>query len=166
MAMMKFEKALDGSWVRRAERALAQARGQRQAHPIVEEKAEIREMEGGVDSQRGFQQKEPKLYIHPLKLEGVKFEASFSESTYITGPSSQPSFIEPPHPKIPPHQAPHAPNHVPWMDLFAHISSLGTRMEELAVVSDTRFYFMEDRMDQYQIGFISRFESLEDRMDQ
>ena len=49
MAMMKFEKAPYGSWVKRAEWALAQARGQGQAHPRVEEEAEIREIEGGVD---------------------------------------------------------------------------------------------------------------------
>ena len=49
MAMMKFEKTPYGSWVKRAERALAQARGQGQAHPRVEEEAEIREIEGGVD---------------------------------------------------------------------------------------------------------------------
>ena len=59
------------------------------------------------------------------------------------------------------------------MDLFAQISYLGTRMEEFVVVSDTRFYSMEDRMDQYQVGFTSQFEYLqqifkhiEDRMDQ
>ena len=44
------------------------------------------------------------------------------------------------------------------MDLSAQISSLGTRMEELTVVSDTQFYSMEDRIDQYQTGFISQFE--------
>ncbi|KAL6327911.1 hypothetical protein AAG906_027321 [Vitis piasezkii] len=73
-----------------------------------------------------------------------------SEPTYTMGPSSQPSFTEPPHTEIPPHQAPHAPNHAPWMDLFAHISSLDTCMEELVVVSDTRFYSMKDRMDQIE----------------
>ena len=59
------------------------------------------------------------------------------------------------------------------MDLSAQISSLATRMEELAVVSDTRFHSMEDHMDQYQTGFTSqfeyvqqRFECMEDRMDQ
>ena len=59
------------------------------------------------------------------------------------------------------------------MDLSAQISSLGTHIEEFVVVSDTRFYFMEDRMDQSQVGFISqfeylqqRFEHIEDRMDQ
>ena len=96
-----------------------------------------------------------------------------SKLTYTTGPSSQPSFTESPHIEIPPHQAPHAPNHAPWMDLFAHISSLDTCMEELAVFSDTRFYSMEDRMDRYQTGFTSqfkylqqRFERMEDCMDQ
>ena len=59
-----------------------------------------------------------------------------SELTYTVGPSSQPSFIEPPPTEIP-SQAPHAPDHVPWMDLSTQISSLGTCMEELAVVSDT-----------------------------
>ena len=83
------------------------------------------------------------------------------EPTYTTGPYSPPSFTEPPHIEIPPHQAPHAPDHSPWMDLSAQISSLGTRREELAVVSDTRFYSMENRMDQYQIGFTSQFEYLQ-----
>ncbi|RVW20638.1 hypothetical protein CK203_109086 [Vitis vinifera] len=59
------------------------------------------------------------------------------------------------------------------MDLFAQISSLGTSIEKLAVVSDTQFYSMEDHMDQYHTGFTSQFEYLqqrfkhiEDRMDQ
>ena len=46
-------------------------------------------------------------------------------------------------------------------------------MEELALVHDTRFYSMEERIDQYQIGFTSRFEHfqqrferIEERMDQ
>ena len=47
LGWMKFEKAPDGSWIRRAERPLAQTRGQGQVHPGVEEKAEIREMEVG-----------------------------------------------------------------------------------------------------------------------
>ena len=47
------------------------------------------------------------------------------------------------------------------MDLSAQISSLETRMEELAVVNDTRFYSMEDRIDQYQAGFTTHFEHLE-----
>ena len=83
-----------------------------------------------------------------------------SEPTYIAGPSSQPSFIEPPHVEIPPHQVPHAPDHVLWMDLSPQISSRDTRMEELIVVSDTRFYSMEDRMDQYHTDFTSQFEYL------
>ena len=70
-----------------------------------------------------------------------------SEPTYTVEPYSQPSFNEPPHIEIPPHQEPHTPNRAPWMDLSAQISSLGIRMEELAVVNDTRFYSMEDHMD-------------------
>ncbi|RVW25329.1 hypothetical protein CK203_116042 [Vitis vinifera] len=69
-----------------------------------------------------------------------------SEPTYIVGPSSQPSFTELPHTEIP-SQATHVTDHAPWMDLSAQISSLDTRIEELAVVSDTRFYSMEDHMD-------------------
>ena len=95
-----------------------------------------------------------------------------STLTYTTGTSSQSSFTKLPHTEIP-SQAPHTPDHAPWMDLSTPISSLGTRMEELAVVDDTRFYSMEDLMDSYQTGFTSQFEhlqqrfkSIEERMDQ
>ena len=70
-----------------------------------------------------------------------------SEPAYTVRPSSQPSFTEFPYTETSPHQAPHALDHAPWMNLFAQISSLGTRMEELAVISDTRFYSMDDCMD-------------------
>ena len=135
-------------------------------------------MEGGLDPQKGFKQREPELEIPPLQSEGVQFEATFSkpmvfELTYTVGPSSQPSFTKPPHIKTSPHQAPHAPDHAPWMDLSTQISSLGTRIEGLVIVSDTRFYSIEDRMDEYQTSFTSQFEYLqqifermEDRMDQ
>ena len=129
-------------------------------------------MEGGVDPQSGYQQRKPELNIPSLQSKGVHFEATFSEpimfeSTYIVGPSTQPSFTEPsfepiftesPHIEIPPHQAPFASDHALRMDLSTQISSLGTHMEELTIVSDTRFYSMEDRIDQYQAGFISQFE--------
>ncbi|RVX02621.1 hypothetical protein CK203_016559 [Vitis vinifera] len=95
-----------------------------------------------------------------------------TELSYTAGPSSQPSFTEFPHTKLP-SQAPHAPNHTTWMDVSAQISSLGTRMEELALVHDTRFYSMEEHMDQYQTRvtsqfdhFQQRFERIEERMDQ
>ncbi|RVX02233.1 hypothetical protein CK203_028291 [Vitis vinifera] len=42
-----------------------------------------------------------------------------TESSFRTGPSSQPSFTELPS------QAPHVPDHAPWMDLSAQISFLG-----------------------------------------
>ena len=96
-----------------------------------------------------------------------------SEPTCTIEPSSQPSFTKSPHLETSPHQAPHVPDHAPWMNLSAQISSLGTRIEELAVFSDTRFYSMEDHMDRYQTGFTSqfkylqqRFERMEDCMDQ
>ena len=187
MKMMKFEKAPNGSCVMRVKRAPAQARGQGQAHLGVEEEVEIREIEDEVDLQSDYQQRELELNIPSLQSEGIQFEATFSEPimsepTYTAGPSTQSSFIEsssgpvftePPHTEIPPHRAPLTPNHAPLMDLFGQISSLGTHIEKFAIVSDTRFYFMEDRMDQYQVGFTSqfeylqqRFEHIEDRMDQ
>ena len=57
--MMKFEKALDGSWVRKAKRTLTQAQGQGQgqAHPGVEKETKIREMEDGVDLQSGYKKR-------------------------------------------------------------------------------------------------------------
>ena len=38
---MKFDKAPDGSWIGRVERPPAQAKGQGQVHPGVEDEAEI-----------------------------------------------------------------------------------------------------------------------------
>ena len=175
MGMMKFQKAPNGSQVRKTERGLAQARGQGQTHSRVEEETEIREMEGRVDPQSGYQQRKPELDILPLQIESVQFEATFSEpmlseSTFIEVSSTQPSYIEPffgpaftkpTHIDIPPPHAPLAPDHALWMNLSTQISSLGTRMEELVMVNDTRFYSMEDLMDQYQAGFTSQFEYLQ-----
>ncbi|RVW95696.1 hypothetical protein CK203_031585 [Vitis vinifera] len=102
-------------------------------HPGAEEEAEIREMEDGLDPQRDFEQRGPEVDIPPPhQSEGIHVEATFSEPmmtepSFTAGPSSQPSFTELPS------QAPHVPDHVPWMDLSAQISSLGTRMEELAL---------------------------------
>ena len=116
-------------------------------HPGVEEEAEIRDMEDGLDPQRDFEQRGPKLDIPPPpQSEGIHVEATFSEPmitepSYTVGPSSQPSFTKLPHTKIP-SQAPHPPDHAPWMDVSPQISSLGTRMEELALVHDTCFYSM------------------------
>ena len=132
-------------------------------HPEAEEEAEIREMEDGLDPQRDFEQRGPELDIPPSpQSEGIHVEATFSkpmmtEPSYTAGPSSQPSFTEFPHTKLP-SQAPHALNHTPWMDVSAQINSLGTRMEELALVHDTRFYSIEEHMDQYQTGVTSRFD--------
>ena len=190
MGRMTFEKAPDGSWIRKAERT--QPRGQGQTHFGVEEETEIRQMEGGVnpqggiDLQSGHQQKGPELDIPPLQteilsqIEGFQFESTFFEPimtqhTFIEGPSTQSSyiepslfglvFIEPTYIEILPPQTPPAPDHVPQIDLSAQINSLSTRMEELVVVNDTQFYFMEDIMDQYQIGFTTQFEYLQQRID-
>ena len=110
--------------------------------------------------------------LHLSHVEATFSEPMMTESSYTTGPSSQPSFTELLHTEIP-SQAPHALNHTPWMDVSAQINSLGTRMEELALVHDTRFYNMEKHIDQYQTDFTSRFEHfqqrferIEERMDQ
>ncbi|KAL6315987.1 hypothetical protein AAG906_014912 [Vitis piasezkii] len=71
----------------------------------------------------------------------------------------------PPQSEELPSQAPHAPDHAPWMDVSAQISSLGTRIEELALVHDTHFYFMEECINQYQTGFTSRFEHFQQRFE-
>ena len=62
LGRMKFEKAPNGSWIRRSEQ---QAKDQGQMHPRAEEKAEIREMEDGLDPQRDFEQRGPDLDIPP-----------------------------------------------------------------------------------------------------
>ena len=116
-------------------------------HPGAEKKAEIREMEDELDPQRDFEQRGPELDIPPSpQSEGIHVEATFSkpmmtEPSYTAGPSSQPSFTELPS------QAPHAVDHVHWMDVSAQISFLGTRIEELALVHDSNFYSMEEHMD-------------------
>ncbi|RVW51339.1 hypothetical protein CK203_075500 [Vitis vinifera] len=108
LGRMKFEKAPDGPWIRRAERSPAQARGQGQ----------------------------PELDIPPFQSKGVQFEATFSEpmiseSTYTVGSSSHPSFTKPSHTETSLHQAPHAPDHAPWMDLSTQISSLALAWRSL-----------------------------------
>ncbi|KAL6314472.1 hypothetical protein AAG906_025957 [Vitis piasezkii] len=150
LGRMKFEKAPDGSWIRRAERLPAQAHGQGHMHHVDEEEAQIREMEGGLDPQRDFVQSMPECDIPPP-------EPMISEPAYTAGPSE-------PYDADIPFQPPHTPDHAPWMDLSAQIISLGTRMEELAVVNDTRFHSMEDRIDEYQTDFTSQFEHLDQRL--
>lgn len=48
--MMKFEKAPNGFWIKKAKRGQPQGH----VHPGVEEETEIREMKGGVDPQGGI----------------------------------------------------------------------------------------------------------------
>ena len=113
-----------------------------------------------MDPQRDLEQSGPELDIPaPHQSGGIHVEATFSEPMMTEPSFTEPSFTEPPS------QAPHAPEHPPWMDLSAQISSLGTRMEELAVVHDTHFYSVEDRIDQYQAGFTSQFEQLAQRIE-
>ncbi|RVW49492.1 hypothetical protein CK203_092795 [Vitis vinifera] len=67
-------------------------------------------------SWRDLEQRGPELDIPaPHQSGGIHVEATFSEPMM-----TEPSFTEPPS------QAPHAPEHPPWMDLSAQISSLGT----------------------------------------
>ena len=166
MGIMKFEKALNGFWVRKAQRTPTQARGQGQSHPGVEEEVEIREMKDEVDPQSGHQQRGPELDIPllqtetPSQIECVQFETTLFEPSYTESSFSGPIFTKPTHTEIPPPQASFVLGHASRMDLFTQISFLGTHMEELAVVNDTRFYSMEDHMDQYQAGFTSQFQDL------
>ena len=51
------------------------------------------------------------------------------------------------------------------MDVSTQISSFGTRIEELALVHDTRFYSMEECIYQYQTGFTCRFEHIQQRFE-
>ena len=142
-------------------------------HPGAEEEVEIREMEDGLNPQRDFDQRGLELDIPPPpQSEGIHVEVTFSkpmmtEPSFTVDPSSQPSFIELPS------QAPHVLDHAPWMDVSAQISFLGTRMEELTLVHDSRFYSMEEHLDQYQTRvtsrfdhFQQRFECIEERIDQ
>ena len=137
-------------------------------------------MESGVEPQSGYQQKGRELNIPPLHTKGVLFQTTFSQpmmikATFTEGPSTHPSYTKPScseptftehtHTEIPLPQESLPPNHAPWMDLSTQISSLRTRMKEFAMVSDTRFYSMEDRMDQYQVGFTSQFEYLQHRIE-
>ena len=86
MGMMEFQKASDGSYIRKVDKAPSQAQtqtqaqaqapvepqGQGQGHLGVKDKVEIQQMEGGVNPQGGLdpqsdQQSEPKFNIHPLQ---------------------------------------------------------------------------------------------------
>ena len=133
-------------------------------------------MEGGVAPQRDYEHTQTEFDIQAKLSEGCQLGLTVSggmtfDAMHTTGTSSQPLFTDPPHAHTSPHQAPYGPSQA-WMDLGAQISSLGTRMEELAVVNDMQFYSMEDRMDHYQTGFTEqfqcmqqRFQSIEDCMD-
>ena len=128
-------------------------------------------MEGEVNPQSGHQQRELELDIPllqketHLQTEDVQFETTFSELSYTEPSFSRHAFTDPTHIEIPHPQASPAPGHAPWMDLSTQINSFGTFMEELAMVSDTRFYSMEDCMDQYQASFTSQFEYLQQMID-
>ena len=65
MGRMKFEKAPDGSQVRRAQRPPPQPRGQGKTHPRVEEEAEIREMRVVQTLIEAFSRENPSLtFLH------------------------------------------------------------------------------------------------------
>ena len=123
-------------------------------------------MEGGVNPQSGHQQRGPELDIIPLQIEtfsqidGVQFETTFFELSFTEPFFSKLEFIEPTHIEIPPPQASPALDHASWRNLSTYSSSLGSRMKELDMVSDTHFYFMEDHINQYQANFTSQFEYL------
>ena len=69
LGRMKFEKAPNGSWVRKAKR---QDQGQGQMHPKVEEETEIRDMKDELDPHRVFEKRGPKLDIpSPPQSKGI-----------------------------------------------------------------------------------------------
>ncbi|RVX07097.1 hypothetical protein CK203_030470 [Vitis vinifera] len=75
-----------------------------------------------------------------------------TESSFTTGPSSQPSFTELPS------QAPHVPDHA-TLDGSLRADQLSwDSYGELALVPDSGFYSMKEHLDQYQIGVTSRFD--------
>ncbi|KAL6325068.1 hypothetical protein AAG906_022276 [Vitis piasezkii] len=161
LGRMKLEKAPDGSWVRKAER---QARGHDQIHPGVEEEDEIREMEDGLDPQRDLEQRGPELDIPPPhQLEGIHVEATFSEPMM-----TEPSFTRALH------LAHRSPSyllgllmlpiiHLGWT--CRQISSLGTRMEELAWFMILAFIPWRIASIKMSVGFTSRFEHLVRRIE-
>ena len=135
MARMKLEKAPDGSWIRRADRPVPQPQAEGDVHPAGDEEEEIGEMEGGVHPQTDFDHREPEFDIPPCQSEGGHIDPTISdammtETGYTAAPSGQPSFTKPHYTHTSPGQAPDAPEHAPWMELSAQISSLGTRIEE------------------------------------
>ncbi|RVW28606.1 Retrovirus-related Pol polyprotein from transposon RE1 [Vitis vinifera] len=86
LGRMKFEKAPDGSWIRRAERQ----RGPKLEIP-------------------------PPPQSEGIHVEATFSKPMMTEPSYTARPSFQPSFTELPHTEIP-FQAPHATDHAPWMD--------------------------------------------------
>ncbi|RVW37818.1 hypothetical protein CK203_087867 [Vitis vinifera] len=89
------------------------------------------------------------------RSERWRMEPMMTESSFTAGPSSQPSFTELPS------QAPHAPDHAPWMDVSAQIDQLPWDSYGGACL---RFERIEERMDQQQATFehlksIDRIES-------
>ncbi|RVW38981.1 hypothetical protein CK203_100079 [Vitis vinifera] len=102
---------------------------------VGDEEEEIGDMEGGVHPETNFDHREPEFDIPPRQSEGGHIDPTISdammtETGYTAGPSGQPSFTEPHHTHTSPGQAPDAPEHAPWMELSAQITSLGTRIEE------------------------------------
>ncbi|RVX14653.1 hypothetical protein CK203_012102 [Vitis vinifera] len=98
----------------------AQGMGKPLAHSLIVSNQVLHHMINSILLPRGR---------HRDESEGIHVEATFSEpmmteSYYTAGPSSQPSFTELLHIEIL-SQAPHAPDHAPWMDVSAQINSLG-----------------------------------------
>ena len=149
-------------------------------------------MEGGVDPQVGLkpqsgQQSELELNIPPFQTEilsqteTVQFKSTFSnlmmtKPAYTKGPStdhapytepdfSRLAYTKPTSTEIPQPQAPSISDYAPWMDLLVKSTPLVLIWRSLQW-SVTRFYSMEDKMDQYQSGFTSQFDYLQQRMDQ
>ena len=124
-------------------------------HPVGDEEEEIGEMEGGVHPQTDFDHREPEFDIPPRQSEGGHIDPTISDAMmtktgYTAGPSGQPSFTEPHYTHTSPGQAPHAPEHAPWMELSAQISSLGTRIEERMDQQQATYEHILQRLDRQE----------------
>ena len=95
----------------------------------------------------------------------IPFQTSQPEQTIPAGETfTKPAFTKVPLPPATKFTATHESPQVKqqyWMNLFEKISSLGTQIEKLVLISDHQFYSIEDHMDRYQANFTTQIEQLQ-----
>ena len=67
---------------------------------------------------------------------------------------------------IPLVEVPQVVDESPLYEVGAHISLLASRIEELAVMEDSRFSSVEARIDSYEMCLTSRYDQLQQRVKQ